>query len=448
MIRLVSIPVAGFHSNGGGPHYSIESFADGRNQVLGQALKSAKNSAFSVRVPRTTSGMTLFQPIQAPLGAGRRWVVKILIFGVEKDINALLESVCALEPESLPSSQLRGVRVEGVCSANSNGALDNLCLGARDAFAKLAEIESNLQTARDQLLAGSKEYIQLIGEKMKSEEKSHKWAGKQPDKAANAALKAGRREVSALRAEVEEKYERPRDAYLARCIQRCRVSVNTKPDRSTSQAVLVPESCGDDIQIDLIQCDLPSEVKAGVGEAIRSCRSKEECSVRIGGIFNENDPLQKRCSSDVLSRLQRCMRSKTRSNVVTEVGPLVCVEPGATAANPPSGDDYGFLKAACDDDFMVNDPEGRKFARDLHEIDLAASGVDDVLGSFRTGNADRAETAELRNSASALNPLRGALDLLTRVNGEYLQHKGRMDTLMAKGARLKAACRQLERTGR
>jgi hypothetical protein len=33
-----------------------------------------------VRVPRTTSGMTLFQPIQAPLGAGRRWVEVLKFF--------------------------------------------------------------------------------------------------------------------------------------------------------------------------------------------------------------------------------------------------------------------------------------------------------------------------------------------------------------------------------
>ena len=93
---------------------------------------------------------------------------------------------------------------------------------------------------------------------------------------------------------------------------------------------------------------------------------------------------------------------------------------------------------------MANDPEGRNFAQELHDIDLAASGVDDVLGSFREGNAARADTAELRNPASALNPLRGALDLLGRVNGEYLQHKGRMDALIRKGARLKAACHKLE----
>jgi hypothetical protein len=375
---------------------------------------------------------------------GDRASIQSFQLGVEKDINTLLESVCALDPESLPSSQLRGVRMEATCSSNSNGALDNLCLGARDAFSKLAEIESNLQTARDQLLAGSKEYIQLIGEKMKSEEKSHRWAGRQPEKAERTALRAGRREVSVLRSEVEEKYQRPREAYLARCLQRCRVSVASMPDRTVSQAVMVPESCGDKIQIDLIQCDLPGEVKAGVGEAVRSCRSKDECAARISGIFDVREPLQKRCSEDVLARLQWCMRGKVRSNVVTQVGPLVCVQPGATAANPPSGDDYGFLRAACEDDFMANDPEGRNFAQELHDIDLAASGVDDVLGSFREGNAARADTAELRNPASALNPLRGALDLLGRVNGEYLQHKGRMDALIRKGARLKAACHKLE----
>jgi|GEM_PF-6746705 len=363
-------------------------------------------------------------------------------FAMREDLQDLVKVLCALDPDKVAALQLGQTIPEGTCPPAGKSALKNVCTQARDSFQKLADLERNLQTAREAMRAGSAEYLKQVNEQLKREAKSHAWADRKPGKAEKDALRSGKATVALLRREAEAKSRPYQEAYIARCSQRCRVNTVSVPEPTVMTSQQVPADCARRLELTLISCELPPPVRAAVRSTLQDCNSQASCLQRVTGSFDGADTAQKDCSDDILARLRLCTRDKKRSTVSTRTQ-LACAAPGESVES--SVENQGALTEECRIQFLMEDPRGQELAEELRRIDDAANGVQELLQDFREGNAQISEQASLRDPAVALSPLEQGLLLLTRVNKEFLESdSSRLRLLGEKGARLKAACGKLE----
>lgn len=363
-------------------------------------------------------------------------------FAMREDLQDLVKVLCALDPDKVAALQLGQTIPEGACTSEKKSPWEDVCTQARNSFEKLAELERNLQTAREAMRAGSVEYLEQVTERLKQGGKAHEWAGKKPVKAEKGALQAGKATVALLRREAEAKFRPYLDTYITRCAERCRVNATSVPVSTVMSTHQVPSQCSEKIELKLISCELPPQIRAEVASTLADCSSQASCLKRVRGSFDGTDPIQKACSDDILDRLTRCTRDKKRSSISTELT-LVCAGAGESLETPV--DNRGLLNDECRLQFLKDDPRGQELARELRQIDDAANGVEDLLQDFRDGNALIAQQADLRDPEVAFSPLEQGLLLLTRVNKEFLESdSNRLRALSEKGARLKAACGKIK----
>jgi hypothetical protein len=363
-------------------------------------------------------------------------------FAMREDLQDLVKVLCALDPDKVAALQLGQTIPEGACPSDKKSPWEDVCTQARNSFEKLAELERNLQTAREAIRAGSVEYLQQVSERMKQGGKAHEWAGRKPGKAEKGAHRSGKVTVELLRREADDKFRPYQDTYIARCAERCRVRSTSAPAPTVMSTHQVPSDCAEKIELKLISCELPPETRSEVVSTLGDCSSQASCLKRVTASFDATDPIQKACSDDILARLSFCTRDKKRSSISTETL-LVCA--GAGESVDSSIENHGILNEECRLQFLKEDPRGQELARELRRIDDAANGVQELLHDFREGNAQISQQADLRDPTVALSPLEQGLLLLTRVNKEFLESdSSRLRALSEKGARLKAACSRIQ----